>query len=313
MVMSLKKSMAADQWRVLRFPACGGKRFSPLMWLSDMPCRATKRGFRLELRTRFPPALGRGVAAFLGVFWLAAAWGASSNAPAAKPFRPEYDRDIRPILAENCYPCHGPDENKRKAKLRLDRGEDAVKPLADGEIAIVPGQPGQSKVVERINAKDEEELMPPVKSGKKLSAQDIEWITRWIKQGAKWQNHWSFVAPRKPVVPQIKNRRWPRNPIDSFILARLEQDGLTPSDQAPRPTLLRRLSLDVTGLPPEGAQLNRWLSRPDPVYAALDELLASPHYGERLASDAGWMWLAMRIRMDSTTTCCAACGAGGTG
>ena len=207
--------------------------------------------------------------------------------PTASAFRPEFDRDIRPILAENCYPCHGPDENKRKAKLRLDRGEDAMKPLADGEVAVVPGQPEQSKLVERINARDEEDLMPPVKSGKKLSKQDIEWITQWIKQGAKWQNHWSFVAPRKPALPQVKNGRWPRNPIDSFILARLEQAGLSPSAEAPRPVLLRRLCFDVTGLPPEPQQLTRWLSRPDPVSAALDELLASPHYGERLASD--WM------------------------
>lgn len=225
---------------------------------------------------------------WLGLFWVTGVGGASSGTPGTKQFQPKFDRDIRPILAENCFPCHGPDENKRKAKLRLDCGEDAMKPLPDGEIAVVPGQPDQSKMVGRINAKDEEELMPPVKSGKKLSSQEIESITRWIKQGAEWQNHWSFVAPRQPAVPQVKeNARWPRNPIDCFILARLEQEGLAPTPEAPRPVLLRRLCFDVTGLPPEPQQLRRWLGRTDSVSAALDELLASPHYGERMASD--WM------------------------
>ena len=207
-----------------------------------------------------------------------------------RTFKPEFDRDIRPILAENCYPCHGPDENKRKAKLRLDRAEEATKALPDGEIAIVPGRPDQSKLVERINAKDEEELMPPAKSGKKLSAQDITWITQWIKEGAQWQNHWSFVAPSRPLLPAVKNKRWVRNAIDSFVVARLEQEGLNPSVEAPGPVLLRRLCFDVTGLPPDPLQLRRWQSRPDPVATALDELLASPHYGERMASD--WMDLA---------------------
>src|SRR5258708_26615889 len=161
----------------------------------------------------------------------------------------EFDRDIRPILAENCFPCHGPDENKRKAKLRLDRSEDALKTLPNGEIAIVPGQPSQSKVIERIRSKDSDELMPPVKSGKKLSAQNIEWITEWIKQGAQWQNHWAFVPPSKPPFPELKKKRWARNPIDSFVLARLEQEGLTPSAYAPRSFLPRRLCFDITRLP----------------------------------------------------------------
>src|SRR5260221_10571388 len=113
----------------------------------------------------------------VSLFLSAGAASAGQHSTGAGTFRPEFDRDIRPILAENCYPCHGPDENKRKAKLRLDRSEDALKTLPNGEIAIVPGQPSQSKVVERISSKDSDELMPPVKSGKKLSAQNIEWIT----------------------------------------------------------------------------------------------------------------------------------------
>ncbi|HZR20216.1 MAG TPA: DUF1553 domain-containing protein [Verrucomicrobiae bacterium] len=204
--------------------------------------------------------------------------------------RPEFDRDIRPILAENCYPCHGPDENKRKAKLRLDLRDAATKPLPDGEIALVPGKPQESKLVERITAKDPDDLMPPVKSGKKLTPQDIDLIRRWISDGAKWQNHWSFVAPHRPTLPAVKNKRWLRNEIDSFVLARLEQEGLTPTPEAETSVLLRRLSLDLTGLPPTPDQLRSWSRRRDPVSTAIDELLASPHFGERMASD--WMDLA---------------------
>jgi hypothetical protein len=225
----------------------------------------------------------------ISVFVIASPLSAAQHSGGAT-FRPEFDRDIRPILAENCYPCHGPDENKRKAKLRLDRNEDALKMLPDGEIAIVPGQPSQSKLVERISSKDPDEVMPPSKSGKKLSAQHIEWITAWIKQGAQWQNHWAFVPANKPPLPDVKKKRWVRNPIDSFVLARLEQEGLTPAAEAPKSVLLRRLAFDITGLPPEPEQLRRWLSRADPFSAAQDDLFASPHYGERFAAE--WMDIA---------------------
>lgn len=208
----------------------------------------------------------------------------------SRAFRPEFDRDIRPILAENCYPCHGPDQNKRKAKLRLDRREEALKELPDGEIAIVPGKPAQSKLVEKISSKDPDEVMPPVKSDKKLTSQQIDWITRWINEGAQWQNHWAFVTPRRPAVPVVKNKRWRRNAIDSFVLARLEEEGLAPAPEADRTVLLRRLSFDLTGLPPTSEQYQSWSRAGDPVNAALKELLASPHFGERMASE--WMDLA---------------------
>ena len=208
----------------------------------------------------------------------------------AKPFHPQFDRDIRPILAENCYPCHGPDQNKRKAKLRLDQKDDALKALPNGDLAIVAGDPLRSKLVFRISSKDPDEVMPPIKSGKKLTPEQINWLTSWISEGARWQNHWSFTAPQHPALPVVKNKRWVRNPIDSFILARLESEGLAPMPQADRDILLRRVSLDLTGLPPTSSQLARWSRESDPLAAAVDELLPSPHFGERMASD--WLDLA---------------------
>jgi hypothetical protein len=219
------------------------------------------------------------------------AWAANeSSTSKAGSFHPEFDRDIRPILAENCYPCHGPDQNKRKAKLRLDRSENALQTLPNGEIAIVPGNPGRSKLIERITAKNDDDRMPPVKSGKRLTDQQISWVTLWISEGAAWQNHWSFVAPRRPPVPVVKNQKWLRNPIDSFVLAKLESEGLRPTAEAERDVLLRRVSLDLAGLPPSPEQLREWSRSPDPLAAAVDELLASPHFGERMASD--WLDLA---------------------
>ena len=207
-----------------------------------------------------------------------------------KVFHPEFDRDIRPILAENCYPCHGPDQNKRKAKLRLDRQQDACGVLPNGEYAIYPGDLTRSKLVERISSKSSDEVMPPVKTGKKLTEEQISWLTRWVAEGAKWQKHWSFVAPQRPVLPVVKNKRWPRSPIDKFILAKLEQEGLTPTREAEMPVLLRRLSFDLTGLPATPEQLRSWTHRPDPYDTAVEELLASPHFGERMAVD--WMDIA---------------------
>ena len=206
---------------------------------------------------------------------------------ASQPFRPEFDRDIRPILAENCYPCHGPDANKRKAKMRLDRQANAFGALPNGDVPMVPGDPARSKVIERICTKDSDDVMPPAQSGKKLTEQQIAWIRGWIRDGAVWQKHWSFVAPRRPALPEVKQRRWPRNPIDHFILARLEQENLAPSPEADRAVLLRRLSFDLTGLPPTPEQIRAWSRHSDPVAAAADELLASPHFGERMAAD--WM------------------------
>jgi hypothetical protein len=197
----------------------------------------------------------------------------------------DFNRDIRSILSENCYACHGPDDSKRKAKLRLDKQEDAFKPAKSGEFAIVPGDLSKSELVRRITTSDEDDRMPPAKSGKHLTPQQIELLRRWIEQGAKWKNHWSYIKPERPPLPEVKNRKWPRNDIDYFILTRLEKENLKPSAEASRETLIRRLSLDLTGLPPTIDEVNRFLKdkRAGAYDRLVERLLASPHYGERWA------------------------------
>src|SRR5215831_2951749 len=194
-----------------------------------------------------PRRRSRALALFGSCCLLCVSTGRTSSALAGESndFKPEFDRDIRPILAENCYPCHGPDQNKRKAKLRLDRQEDAFKALPNGDFAIVPKNVTRSKVVERISAKDLDEVMPPAKSGKKLTTEQIALLVRWISHGATWQDHWSFVPPHRPVVPKVKSKHWPRNPIDNFVLAKLESRGLKPTREADKAVLLRRVSLDL--------------------------------------------------------------------
>jgi hypothetical protein len=197
----------------------------------------------------------------------------------------DFNRDIRPILSDNCFACHGPDENKRKAKLRLDVKDDAFKPTKSGNFAIVPGDVSKSKLVERVTTKDPDEIMPPPKSGKKLTAQQIDMLTRWIGQGAQWQTHWAFSKPQRPALPQVKNKRWPRNEIDYFILARLEKEGLKPSPEADKSTLIRRATLDLTGLPPTPEEVDAFLSdkSTEAYEKVVDRLLTSPRYGENMA------------------------------
>src|SRR5262249_35018426 len=137
-----------------------------------------------------------------------------------------FNRDIRPILSENCFPCHGADSASRKASLRLDRFEDAILPRKDSQPAIVPGKPEASALVSRINATDPDDLMPPPKTRKVLTAQQKDLLKQWIGAGAKYQPHWSLIPPVQADLPKVQNRRWVRNPIDNFILARLEQEGL---------------------------------------------------------------------------------------
>ena len=204
----------------------------------------------------------------------------------------DFNRDIRPILSNHCFSCHGPDGNKRKAGLRLDRRDDALAELRSGGHAIVPGDRAASELHVRITSNDERERMPPVKTGKKLSAAQIALLGKWIDQGAKWDAHWSYLAPRRPPLPLVKNRAWPRNPIDYFILERLEKEGLQPSGETDRSTLIRRLSFDLTGLPPTLAEVEAFsadASR-DAYEKVVDRLLASPYYGERMAQH--WLDLA---------------------
>jgi hypothetical protein len=196
----------------------------------------------------------------------------------------EFNRDIRPILSDKCFVCHGPDAAARKIPFRLD-SEVAAKADLGGRFAIVPGDPARSQLVRRITAEKPALRMPPVHTGAKLDPREIDLLKRWIAEGASWQSHWSFIPPKPPPLPEVGQRAWPRNPIDYFVLARLEQEGLKPTGEAPRSTLIRRASLDVTGLPPTPEEVDAFLgdASPDAYERLLDRLFASPRYGERMA------------------------------
>jgi hypothetical protein len=196
----------------------------------------------------------------------------------ADPIR--YGRDIRPILAEHCFACHGPDQAARKAKLRLDVRDEAV-----AREALVPGHPDQSKLVARIGSADPRTVMPPPKTNKPLTTAQKELLERWIAAGADYETHWAFVPPVRPKLPAVRRVAWVRNPIDRFVLARLEREGLDPAPEAERTTLLRRLFLDLTGLPPNSRDLDDFLDdqAPDAYERVVSRLLASPQYGERMA------------------------------
>ncbi len=191
-----------------------------------------------------------------------------------------YNHDVRPILAENCFACHGADSAARKADLRLDRRDDAIK-----SEAIVPGDVEKSSLIERILSDNKSHLMPPPKTKKKLTDAQKEILKRWIAEGAEYEPHWSFIPPKRPILPAVKNAAWVRNPIDQFILADLEKRGLQPAPEADRRTLARRLSLDLTGLPPEPADVEAFVNdkRPDAYERYVDKMLASSHWGEHRA------------------------------
>lgn len=198
--------------------------------------------------------------------------------------RIDFNRDVRPILSDNCFTCHGPDEQQRVNDLRLDRSEDI---FADrnGHRVIVPGDVAASILHQRISSSDAEQRMPPRDSGRQLTEAQIQILAEWIQQGAEWKEHWAFVAPQRHESPQTQSNTWRRNPIDDFVLARLEQEGLQPSAEASRSTLIRRVSLDLTGLPPTPADIEAFLkdSSSDAYETVVDRLLASPHYGEHMA------------------------------
>ncbi len=196
-----------------------------------------------------------------------------------------FNRDIRPILADKCWGCHGPDAPAKKIKLRLDSEGAATADLGGGRRAIVPGNPEQSQLVRRITSGDEMTRMPPVDSGRKLTQTEIDLLVEWVRQGALWQRHWSFIPPIRPLLPQIKNKEWSKNAIDHFVLERLEREGMEPSPEADRATLIRRVSLDLTGLPPTPLEVENFLNdkSPNAYEKVVDRLLASPRYGERMA------------------------------
>ena len=202
---------------------------------------------------------------------------------AADPAQVDFMRDIRPILSDNCYFCHGPDANTREADLRLDIRDEAIKDLG-GYAAIVPGDPEQSEVVARLITEDEDQLMPPAESGKHLTAEQINLIKQWIHEGADWPEHWSFAPPVRHQLPEVGEKGQVNNAIDPFVLAELESRGLTPSERADRRTLIRRLTYDLTGLPPTLGEVHAYLAdQTDQAYErVVDRLLDSPHFGERM-------------------------------
>lgn len=192
-----------------------------------------------------------------------------------------FNRDIRPILAENCFACHGPDESRRMTAFHFDTRDGAFAKSG----VIVPGNAATSLLVQRITAADPARRMPPRASGYTLTTAQMDLLRRWIDEGAKWDSHWAFVPPVRPELPAVSHTQWVRNPIDRFILARLEREGLEPSPAADKATLLRRLTYDLTGLPPTPADVDSFLAdrSPDAYEKRVDALLRSPHHGERLA------------------------------
>ncbi len=196
----------------------------------------------------------------------------------------DFNRDVKPSLAQNCFACHGPDAEKREAELRLDT-EGGAKGEREGKRAVVPGDLERSELVRRILSESPKKRMPPPDSGKKLTAEQIAMLQQWVKQGAVWGQHWAFLPPKRPAAPVVKDVAWPVSPIDAFVLARLEKEGLHPSAAADRSTLIRRVSLDLTGLPPTPGLMDAFVKDESPqAYERLvDRFLASPGYGEKWA------------------------------
>ncbi|MDB5392171.1 MAG: hypothetical protein JWM11_7817, partial [Planctomycetaceae bacterium] len=196
----------------------------------------------------------------------------------------DFNRDIRPILSETCFACHGPDHNKRKAELRLDT-KDGLQGLGSGPKPLVPGKPAESEIIARLTAAAPEERMPPASTGKKVSPEQIELIRKWIEQGAEFKGHWAYITPAESPIPKIDQPNFVRNDIDRFVLAELKEHGLAPSAPADRRILIRRLYFDLTGLPPNPEQVDAFLTdqTPNAYEKLVDRLLDSPEYGERMA------------------------------
>jgi len=203
----------------------------------------------------------------------------------------DYNFHIKPILSDRCYKCHGPDDNAREAELSLHTAEGAYSASREDSLyhIIVPGKPEESKLIAHITSSDPQQVMPPPESNLSLTEEDIALLQRWIEQGASWKSHWAFTAPETPERPKVRDRQWGRNDIDAFVLSSLESMGLKPSPEAEKAKLLRRVTLDLTGLPPTIAELDTFLDdeRGDAYEHAVRELLSRPAYGERMAS----LWL----------------------
>ena len=198
----------------------------------------------------------------------------------------EFNQQIRPLLSNKCFACHGPDANQREAGLRLDLEASATAKLASGARAIVPGDLNQSEIWQRINSEDEFSRMPPKEHSNPLSSAEKQLIKQWIQQGAKYQIHWAFIQPDRPLLPTVSTQGWAQNPVDYFVLSNLESKGLLPAHPAEKEALIRRLAFDLTGLPPTLEDIDSFLAddSPDNYEQVVEKYLASPAYGENLAS-----------------------------
>jgi hypothetical protein len=210
---------------------------------------------------------------------------AMAPAPARAADRIDFNRDIRPILSDKCFKCHGFDDAARQAGLRLDQRDVATRPLESGAVAIIPGNAAESELFVRVASQDPDVKMPPPDSGKKFTESDIAKLKQWIDEGAEYKGHWSFIPPARSALPDVKHKDWIRNPIDQFTLVRLEQENLLPSPEASKRDLLRRVTFDLTGLPPTLEELDAFLldNTPDAYEKVVDRLLASPRFGEHKA------------------------------
>ncbi len=238
--------------------------------------------------------------------WMAWGWGlvvsSASAVSVAADVPIDFNRDIRPILSNNCFFCHGPDEKERKGGsegkdgLRLDT-EQGLSADLGGHAAVIKGNPEGSELIKRVISGDPDLVMPPAKTGKKLTPREIDLLRRWVKDGAKFSQHWSYTKPASPAVPQPKDAAWAKNDIDRFLLSRLDKEGLKPQPEADRPTLIRRLSLDITGLPPTLAEVEAFVKdKSTNAYEKLvDRLLEKQTYGEHWAR----MWLDLARYADS--------------
>ncbi|HVY70770.1 MAG TPA: DUF1549 domain-containing protein, partial [Verrucomicrobiae bacterium] len=224
----------------------------------------------------------RGITTALAVL---AALVVSARADVPVAAKVDYNRDIRPILSDHCYACHGPDQKARKGGLRLDLKEEAFKAAKSGAFAIIPHDTTKSELVRRVTTTDADDRMPPAKGGKPLSSAQIETLRRWVQQGAEWKGHWAYQKPERPPLPDVREKGWPRNPIDNFILGKLESNGMKPSPEADKNRLIRRVTFDLTGVPPKVEDVDAFLKDKgtNDYEKVVDRLLGSREYGERMA------------------------------
>ena len=234
-----------------------------------------------------------GRATFVALAITMAAAGSSGRATAqSSTSRVDFSFQVRPLLSDRCFRCHGPDASKRKAKLRLDTREGIFKDIGDGWAIVKPGDPASSELVRRVTTDFEDDVMPPPASHLSLSEPEKALLRRWVLEGAEYKPHWSLIPVHAVAAPKSSTRTATTNPVDAFVRARLEEVSLQPARQAAPPALLRRLAFNLTGLPPTTAEIAAFTADPSPAAysAAMERYLASPAYGERMAMD--WLDLA---------------------